>query len=110
MHNVFSGIVIKEQLLAAIRAADIYFSDRLSNKTTTFPFGYGPSAAANHATIKYVMCAPSTGGITSWSMQVLQSLVGAAPVPWVDGRPRLPLSDCPSDLAVILFLPYVIKG
>ena len=66
---------------ATISAADIYFSDRLSNNTTTFPFGYGPSAAANPATAKYVMCAHSTGGITSWFMQVLQSLVGAASNP-----------------------------
>ena len=36
LHNIFSGILIKERLLAAISAADIYFSDRLSNNTTPY--------------------------------------------------------------------------
>src|SRR5688500_14245485 len=39
----------------AITAADIYFSDRLSDNSTTFPFGYLPAAAANPATARYVL-------------------------------------------------------
>ncbi len=42
LHNVFSGIVIKERLLAVISAADVYFSDRLRNNTTAFPSVKGP--------------------------------------------------------------------
>ena len=66
---------------AGITAADMYFSDRLSNNTTTFPFGYVSSAAANPATAKYVMCARSVGGIASWFMQVLQSFLGGTSNP-----------------------------
>jgi len=70
---------------ASITAADIYFSDRLSNNTTTFPFGYVSSAAANPATAKYVMCAHATSGIASWFMQVLESFLGIASNPSVVG-------------------------
>src|SRR5690349_5433927 len=61
---------------AGITAADMYFSDRLSNNTTTFPFGYVSSNAANPATAKYVMCAHAATGLTSWLMQTVQSLLG----------------------------------
>ncbi len=64
---------------ATITAADIYFSDRLSNNSTTFPFGYVASAMANPATAEYAMCAQSVNGITSWFMQVLQGFLGQAP-------------------------------
>lgn len=60
----------------ALGADDIYFSDRLSDNTTTFPFGYLPSGSADPATARYVLCARSLGGITTWFMQVLQSFLG----------------------------------
>src|SRR5215813_3225032 len=66
---------------AGISASDIYFSDRLSDNTTTFPFGYVSSAAANPATAKYVMCAHAATGINSWFMQVLQSFLGGSAGP-----------------------------
>jgi hypothetical protein len=62
---------------AGITAGDLYFSDKLSNNTTTFPFGYVSAAAANPATAKYVMCAHAATGIASWLMQVVQSFAGA---------------------------------
>jgi hypothetical protein len=65
-----------QNVSAGITAADIYFSDRLSNNTTTFPFGYVSSNAANPATAKYVMCAHAATGITSWLMQMVQGLLG----------------------------------
>jgi len=61
---------------AGIAASDIYFSDHLSNNTTTFPFGYVPSNAASPATAKYVMCAHAATGVTSWLMQTVQNLLG----------------------------------
>ena len=63
---------------ATISVADIYFSDRLSDNSTTFPFGYVPSALADPATARYVLCARSEGGIASWFMQVLASFLGQA--------------------------------
>lgn len=64
-----------------ITGADIYFSDRLSDNSTTFPFGYVPSAAANPATAKYAMCARSETGIGTWFMQVLEGFLGAPSTP-----------------------------
>lgn len=61
---------------SGIGANDIYFSDRLSNNTTTFPFGYVSSATADPATARYVMCAKQTGGIATWFMQVLHGFNG----------------------------------
>jgi Flp pilus assembly protein TadG len=55
---------------------DIYFSDRLSDNSTTFPFGYVSSVAANPATAKYVLCARTETGIATWFMQVLESAFG----------------------------------
>jgi hypothetical protein len=66
---------------ASITTADIYFSDHLSNNSTTFPFGYVSSAAANPATAKYVMCARSQSGIATWFMQVLRSFLGETSTP-----------------------------
>jgi hypothetical protein len=65
----------------AITGADIYFSDRLSDNTTTFPFGYLPAAAANPATARYVLCARAQTGIATWFMQVLEGFIGAASTP-----------------------------
>jgi hypothetical protein len=66
---------------AAISAADIYFSDRLSDNSTTFPFGYVQSGAADPATARYVLCARSQNGIATWFMQVLESFLGVASTP-----------------------------
>jgi len=74
-----------QEAAAGITASDIYFSDRLSNNTTTFPFGYVVSGAANPATAKYVMCARSSGGITSWFIEVLQIFLGGTANPSVVG-------------------------
>jgi len=65
----------------AITAADIYFSDRLSDNTTTFPFGYVSAAAANPATARYVLCARAQTGIATWFMQVLEGFLGGASTP-----------------------------
>jgi Flp pilus assembly protein TadG len=65
----------------AISATDIYFSDRLSDNTTTFPFGYVPAAAANPATARYVLCARAQTGIATWFMQVLEGFIGATSTP-----------------------------
>lgn len=65
----------------AITAADIYFSDRLSDNSTTFPFGYLPAAAANPATARYVLCARAQTGIATWFMQVLEGFLGGASTP-----------------------------
>ena len=62
---------------AGITAADIRFSDRLSDNTTTFPFGYVSNGAADPATAKYALCARSQGGISTWFMQVLEGFLGA---------------------------------
>jgi Flp pilus assembly protein TadG len=66
---------------AGVTAADVYFSDHLSDNTTTYPFGYVSAATANPATAKYVMCAHATGGITTWFIQVVQGFVGATSGP-----------------------------
>ena len=66
---------------AVITAANIYFSDRLSDNSTTFPFGYVPAAAANPATARYVLCARAQTGIATWFMQVLEGFLGAASTP-----------------------------
>lgn len=65
----------------AISASDIHFSDRLSNNTTTFPFGYLPAAAADPATARYVLCARAQTGIATWFMQALEGFLGAASTP-----------------------------
>lgn len=62
---------------ANIGSYDILFSDRLSDNSTTFPFGYVPSTAANPATMRYAMCARTQDGIATWFMQVLQGFLGA---------------------------------
>lgn len=61
---------------AGLAAADIWFSDRLSNNSTSFPFGYVSSGSANPATAKYAMCARTQGGINTWFMQVLEGFLG----------------------------------
>ncbi|MET1085143.1 MAG: Tad domain-containing protein [Burkholderiales bacterium] len=66
---------------AGITAADIRFSDRLSDNSTTFPFGYVSSGAANAATARYAMCARSQGGISTWFMQVLEGFLGIPSTP-----------------------------
>jgi hypothetical protein len=66
---------------ASITAGEIYFSDRLSDNSGTFPFGYLPSASADPATARYVLCARSESGIATWFMQVLQGFLGQAPAP-----------------------------
>jgi hypothetical protein len=66
---------------ATITAADFYFSDRLSDNSTTFPFGYVQSGLADPATARYVLCARSEGGIATWFMQVLESFLGQASTP-----------------------------
>jgi hypothetical protein len=66
---------------AGITASDIYFSDHLSNNTTTFPFGYLPSNAANPSTAKYVMCAHAATGFSTWLMQTVIGLLGGASGP-----------------------------
>jgi Flp pilus assembly protein TadG len=60
----------------AITAADIYFSDHLSDNSTTFPFGYVSAAAANPTTARYVLCARAQTGIATWFMQVLEAFLG----------------------------------
>jgi len=66
---------------ANLTSADILFSDRLSDNSTTFPYGYVPSTAASPATARYAMCTRSQGGITTWFMQVLEGFLGLAPAP-----------------------------
>ena len=41
-----------QSVAATITAADIYFSDRLSDNSTTFPFGYVQSGVADPATAR----------------------------------------------------------
>ena len=79
------------QASAGLTAADIWFSDRLSDNSTTFPFGYVSSGAANPATARYAMCARTQGGINTWFMQV----AGRLPRSTIErqnawGRGRLP--------------------
>jgi hypothetical protein len=69
----------------AITAEDIYFSDRLSDNSGTFPFGYVQSGSADPATARYALCARSLNGIGTWFMQVLESFLGGAPTPNVVG-------------------------
>jgi Flp pilus assembly protein TadG len=61
---------------ATVTAANIYFSDRLSDNSTTFPFGYLPSGAADPATARYVLCVTGQGGIATYFMQVLEGFLG----------------------------------
>lgn len=58
-----------------IAPGDIYFSDRLSDNSTTFPFGYGQSGAADPATASYALCARSSDGIATWFMHALQAFL-----------------------------------
>lgn len=60
-----------------LTASDIWFSDRLSNNTTTFPFGYVASGSASAATARYAMCARSDSGIATFFIQVLQAALGS---------------------------------
>jgi hypothetical protein len=64
---------------AGITPADLWFSDRLSDNSSTFPFGYLGSGAANPATARYAMCARAEGGIPTWFMQVLKGFLGQPP-------------------------------
>ncbi|MGH8601770.1 MAG: pilus assembly protein TadG-related protein, partial [Gammaproteobacteria bacterium] len=64
-----------------ITAADIYFSDRLSDNTTTFPFGYLSSATADPTTARYAMCSKSEDGIATAFMQVIKSALAEASTP-----------------------------
>lgn len=66
---------------ANITATDILFSDRLSDNSATYPFGYVSNATANPATAKYALCARSQGGITTWFMQVLEGFLGVPSTP-----------------------------
>lgn len=66
---------------ANLTGADILFSDRLSDNSTSFPFGYVSSGAANPATARYAMCARTQTGITAWFMQVLEGFIGVAAQP-----------------------------
>lgn len=68
-----------------VSAADIYFSDRLSDNSTTFPFGYVPSAAADPATARYALCARTSNGLATWFMQALEGFLGQASTPNVVG-------------------------
>ncbi|MGH8729194.1 MAG: pilus assembly protein TadG-related protein [Burkholderiales bacterium] len=65
----------------SIGAGDIYFSDRLSDNSTTFPFGYVSSATATPATARYAMCARSETGIATFFMQALEGFLGLASTP-----------------------------
>lgn len=65
----------------ALTAEDIYFSDRLSDNSTTFPFGYLQSGSADPATARYVLCARSEGGIATWFMQVLEAFLNLPSTP-----------------------------
>ncbi len=62
---------------ANVTAADILFSDRLSDNSTTWPYGYVSRTAANPATAAYAMCARTETGIVTWFMHVLQGMLGA---------------------------------
>lgn len=66
---------------ATITAANIYFSDRLSDNSTTFPFGYVPSGSADPATARYVLCVSGHGGIATYFMQVLEGFLGLPSTP-----------------------------
>jgi hypothetical protein len=63
---------------AGIGAGDLLFSDRLSDGTATFPYGYVGSGAANPLTARYVMCVRSSPNLTTWFVQVLQGFLGEA--------------------------------
>jgi Flp pilus assembly protein TadG len=62
-----------------VTAANIYFSDRLSDNSTTFPFGYVPSGSADPATARYVLCVTGQGGIATYFMHVLEAFLGGTP-------------------------------
>ncbi len=64
---------------AGIASGDLLFSDRLSDNSTVYPFGYVSSAAANPATARYAMCSHVRGGIATWFMEVLERFLGLAP-------------------------------
>lgn len=64
---------------AGVTAEDIWFSARLSDNSTSFPFGYLDSGAADPATARYVMCARTTEDIPTWFMQVLKGFLGMPP-------------------------------
>ena len=64
---------------ATLTAANIYFSDRLSDNSTIFPFGYLPSGSADPATARYVLCVTGQGGIASYFMHILESFLGGTP-------------------------------
>ncbi|HEX8989583.1 MAG TPA: pilus assembly protein TadG-related protein [Rhodocyclaceae bacterium] len=66
---------------AGLVDGDILFSDRLSDNSTAFPFGYVSGSAANPATARYAMCAHSQGGIAMWFMQVIEQFLGISPAP-----------------------------
>jgi Flp pilus assembly protein TadG len=59
-----------------VTAANIYFSDKLSDNSTTFPFGYVPSGSADPATARYVLCVSGQGGIATYFMHVLEAFLG----------------------------------
>ena len=61
---------------ATITAANIYFSDRLSDNSGVFPFGYLPSGSADPATARYALCVSAQGGIAAYFMQVLEGFLG----------------------------------
>lgn len=66
---------------ASLTGADILFSHRLSDNSTSFPFGYVSSGTADPATARYVMCNRTQTGIATWFMQVLEDFIGVAPQP-----------------------------
>jgi hypothetical protein len=68
-----------QQAAAGLTAADIWFSERLSDNSTSFPFGYVSNVSANPATAKYAMCARAQSGITTWFMRILEGFLGQAP-------------------------------
>lgn len=66
---------------ASLTGADVRFSDRLSDNSPNFPFGYVPSTAASPASARYAMCVRNQGGIATWFMQVLEGFLGVASGP-----------------------------
>lgn len=68
-----------QSVAAGIESADVLFSDKLSDNSDTFPFGYVAAASANPATARYAMCARDQDGIPTWFMHVLESFLGNAP-------------------------------
>jgi Flp pilus assembly protein TadG len=64
---------------ATVTAANIYLSDRLSDNSATFPFGYLPSGSADPATARYALCVTSQGSIATYFMHVLEQFLGGTP-------------------------------